>query len=110
MGEDPLLESQFSLIESDSRVREMTMIEQRIKLIKSHFNKQFDAVFRQKQNEIAKIGEKNERISEISRDTGVDFELLRPQLDDRERTELVFEVEDGEVEVERVLTEEQQAL
>lgn len=110
IGEDPLLASQFSLIETDSRVREMTLIEQRVKLIKSHFNKQFDAVFRQKQNEIAKIGEKNERISEISRDTGVEFELLRPQLDDSERTELVFEVEDEEVEVERVLTEEQQAL
>ncbi len=110
IGEDPLLASQFSLIETDSRVREMTLIEHRVKLIKSHFNKQFDAVFRQKQNEIAKINEKNERISEISRDTGVEFELLQPQLDDSERTELVFEVEDEEVEVERVLTEEQQAL
>lgn len=110
IGEDNLLESQFSLIDTESRKTEIILIENRITMIKRHFNKQFDQVFRQKQSEIAKIAEKNERITEISHDTGVEFELLQPQFDDSEKTELVFEVEDEEVEVERVLTEEQQAL
>lgn len=65
--------------------------------IKEHFNKEFDSVYERKEQEIAKIKDKNKRIRKIVEDLEVDIEIYEPELGVIEKPENLLFVDDHEV-------------
>lgn len=65
--------------------------------VKSAFNKEFEAVYKQKEQEINRVREKNKRISEIMTELDLSETLWEPQLTDNERPERALTVTDSEV-------------
>jgi len=106
---EPLLRSQFNLRDIEDRKIDMAIINDRILLLRKYFNNQFRQCYRQKEAELARIQEKNTRIEQIQEELGLPIESSTPTLNDWEMPENVFKVKDEEVNVERVLNEEQQA-
>ena len=65
--------------------------------IKQHFNKEFGSVYERKEQEIAKIKEKNKRIRKIVEDLEVGIEIYEPELGVIEKPENLLFVDDHEV-------------
>ena len=65
--------------------------------IKEDFNKEFNSVYEKKEQEIAKIKDKNKRIRKIVEDLEVDIEIYEPELGVIEKPENLLFVEDHEV-------------
>ncbi len=65
--------------------------------VKSAFNKEFEAVYKQKEQEINRLREKNKRISEIMTELDLSETLWEPSLTDNECPERVLTVTDSEV-------------
>ena len=65
--------------------------------IKVAFNRDFDDVFRKKEQEICKIREKNKRITVILNDFSFDECCVVPEFSVLEKPELLFTVNDDEV-------------
>lgn len=61
------------------------------------FNKDFDELFVKKEQEIAKIAEKNKRIRKIIADLEVVEEVIEPTLGVAEKPETLLTVTDDEV-------------
>lgn len=75
--------------------------------IKEAFNKEFDEVFRQKEMEIARIKEKNVRISKIIQQLKLSDALVSPALDVDETPDRLLSVDDGEILVEKYISPEE---
>ena len=73
------------------------------------FNKEFDDVFKQKEAEIKRVKEKNERIRKILGDLGLDEKVFEPTMSVDEKPELLLEVKDDEVLFEKYISPEEQA-
>lgn len=65
--------------------------------LKTAFNKEFDRVVRQKEQEIARVKERNLRIQEILAQLELQVELWEPALTDDEMPERALTVQDSEV-------------
>lgn len=65
--------------------------------IKSAFNKDFDSVARMKELEIARVKEKNIRISQIFNQLDIKEEIWVPTLTDNEKPERALVVQESEV-------------
>lgn len=65
--------------------------------LKTAFNKEFDRVLRQKEQEIARVKERNLRIREIVAQLELQVELWEPALTDDEMPERALTVQDSEV-------------
>ena len=65
--------------------------------IKVAFNKEFDEVFSKKEQEIAKVKEKNKRITKIVTDLSLDDSVVEPNMSVAEKPEMLLEVLDSEV-------------
>ena len=76
--------------------------------IKETFNKEFDEVFRQKKMEIARIKEKNVRISKIIQQLKLSDALVSPSLDNDETPDRLLVVRDDEILVEKYISPEEQ--
>ena len=76
--------------------------------MKEHFNKDFDEVMRGKVNEIARIKEKNVRISKIISQLKLTDPLVQPSLSILEEPEKLLVVEDSEVQIERYISPKEQ--
>ena len=76
--------------------------------MKVNFNKAFQEIFVKKEQEVAKIKEKNKRIRKILQELNLPFDIIEPELNSIEKPELVLTVQDEEIKVERYLTAEQQ--
>ena len=77
--------------------------------IKVAFNKEFDDVYKQKEAEIKRVKEKNERIRKILGDLELSEKVFEPSLSVDEKPELLFEVKDDEVPFEKYISAEEQA-
>ncbi|MBN3297202.1 CFA43 protein, partial [Amia calva] len=75
--------------------------------VKMAFNEEFDAVYKQKEEEMNRVKEKNRRIVEIMGDLGLKEMLWEPTLSVNERPERLFTVDDSEIKVEKCHTPEQ---
>ncbi|XP_039590411.1 cilia- and flagella-associated protein 43 [Polypterus senegalus] len=104
---DPDLYSQFVLNTKEQKINQVILLKDVIYRIKESFNKEFDAVYKQKEQEINRVLDKNQRILEIMADLDIQDTLWEPQLSEYEKPERVFIVEDSEVKVEKFLTPEQ---
>ena len=76
--------------------------------IKEAFNKEFSEAFRAKENEIARVREKNVRISKIINQLKLDDTLIEPTLDKDEQPDRLLVVDDFEVTVEKYISPEEQ--
>ncbi|KAK0070099.1 cilia- and flagella-associated protein 43 [Biomphalaria pfeifferi] len=106
-GGNPLFYSQFELHSREQKIYQIILLEDAIHRIKENFNKEFDDVFSKKEQEIAKVKEKNKRISKIIKDLGLDESIVEPHMSIAEKPELLLEVADVEIKVEKYLTPEQ---
>lgn len=65
--------------------------------VKTAFNKEFDIVAQQKEQEIARVKERNLRIQEILAQLDLQVEVWEPALTDDEIPEQALTVQDSEV-------------
>lgn len=65
--------------------------------VKTVFNHEFDAAYKQKEFEIARVTERNIRIKEIIRDLDLDETVWQPEFDDCEKPERTLVVSVDEV-------------
>ena len=71
------------------------------------FNKEFDEIFKQKEAEIKRVKERNDRIKKILGDLEIDEKIFEPEMSVDEKPELLLEVKDGEVPFEKYISEEE---
>ena len=71
------------------------------------FNKEFDEVFKQKEAEIKRVKEKNDRIRKILGDLEIDEKVFEPEMNVDEKPELLLEVKNDEVPFEKYISPEE---
>lgn len=71
------------------------------------FNKEFDEVFKQKEAEIKRVKEKNDRIRKILGDLEIDENVFEPEMSVDEKPELLLEVKNNEVPFEKYISLEE---
>ncbi|XP_063047759.1 cilia- and flagella-associated protein 43 isoform X2 [Engraulis encrasicolus] len=106
-GTQPLLHNQFNLHIREQKINQITLLQDVIYKVKSAFNKEFDSVYKQKEQEIYRVREKNKRIMEIMTELDLKEALWEPTLTASERPERALMVEDSEIKVEKYLSPEQ---
>lgn len=77
--------------------RDFFLFQDVIYKVKAAFNTEFEAVYKQKENEISRIRDKNKRITEIMSNLELQETLWEPSLADNERPERALTVSDSEV-------------
>ncbi|XP_027030839.2 cilia- and flagella-associated protein 43-like [Tachysurus fulvidraco] len=106
-GSNPYLYSQFSMCTKDQKINQIILIQDVIYKVKTAFNTEFEAVYKQKEQEISRIRDKNKHIAEIVSKLDLQKTLWEPILSDNERAESVLTVSDSEIKVEKYLAPEQ---
>ncbi|XP_066549202.1 cilia- and flagella-associated protein 43 isoform X2 [Amia ocellicauda] len=106
-GLSPHLYNQFELHTREQKINQIILLQDVIHNVKMAFNEEFDAVYKQKEEEMNRVKEKNRRIVEIMGDLGLKEKLWEPTLSDSERPERAFTVDDSEIKVEKYITPEQ---
>lgn len=71
------------------------------------FNKEFDEIFKQKEAEIKRVKEKNDRIRKILGDLEIDENVFEPEMSVDEKPELLLEVKNNEVPFEKYISPEE---
>ncbi|KAJ1140683.1 hypothetical protein NDU88_007031 [Pleurodeles waltl] len=108
-GDTSNLYDQMELHTREQKINQIILLQDIIHRIKVSFNKQFDAVCKQKEQEIARVKEKNVRIKEILRELGLEDKVMEFSFTDDEKPERALTVEDSEIKVDKYLTPEQKA-
>ncbi|EGF83145.1 hypothetical protein BATDEDRAFT_34015 [Batrachochytrium dendrobatidis JAM81] len=103
-----LLYDPFELNTKERRRIQSVLLGECILDIKAEFNRRFDIMFKQKQDEIIKIEEKNERIAEILLQLQLEETVFHPELSNDEQPQRVIEVQDSEVKVQKFVNTEEQ--
>ena len=96
-GDSNLFYHQFELFTREQKWMQIALIQDAIFKIKENFNKEFEQIMARKNQEIAKIKEKNQRLKQIFIDLNEDKHLAEPEFGDAENPEVLFEVKDSEV-------------
>uniref|UniRef100_A0A6I8QPX9 Cilia- and flagella-associated protein 43 n=2 Tax=Xenopus tropicalis TaxID=8364 RepID=A0A6I8QPX9_XENTR len=108
-GDTSYLYSQLILHSREEKINQIILLQDIIHNIKKAFNKDFDIACRQKEQEVTRVKERNNRIQEIMVELNLQEKLLEPTFTDNEKPERALTVDDSEVKVERYLTPEQKA-
>ncbi|XP_040418844.1 cilia- and flagella-associated protein 43 isoform X2 [Cygnus olor] len=103
-GDTSVLYHQLDLHTREQKVNQIVLLKDIIYKVKTAFNKEFDIVARQKEQEIARVKERNLRIQEILAQLDLQAEVWEPGLTDDEIPEQVLTVQDSEIKVEKYLT------
>uniref|UniRef100_A0A8C8AIJ6 Cilia- and flagella-associated protein 43 n=1 Tax=Otus sunia TaxID=257818 RepID=A0A8C8AIJ6_9STRI len=96
-GDTSILYYQWDLHTREQRVNQIVLLKDIIYKVKTAFNKEFDIVARQKEQEIARVKERNVRIREILAQLDLQVEVWEPALTDDEIPERALTVQDSEV-------------
>ncbi|KAM9345139.1 cilia- and flagella-associated protein 43 [Symphorus nematophorus] len=104
---NPYLYDQFSLQTREQRINQIILLQDVIYRIKTAFNADFEAMYRQKMQELNRMRERNRRIREIMEVLAINEELWEPSLTISEQPEKLFTVDDSEIKAEKYLTPEQ---
>ncbi|KAJ3343173.1 Cilia- and flagella-associated protein 43 [Gonapodya sp. JEL0774] len=105
-----LLYPPLELTSDDRRKAQITILLDVVEELKTNFNAKFAAMAKLKRDEISKIEEKNDRVTEILTELGIAENVFHPVLDDNEVPERVLSVEDSEIKVEKWISEEEQQI
>ncbi|KAM4675995.1 cilia- and flagella-associated protein 43 [Discoglossus pictus] len=108
-GDTSKLYRQLNLHSREEKINQIIMLQNIIHEVKTAFNKEFDSVCRQKEQEVSRVKERNQRIMEIMNELNTEEKLLEPTFSDNEKPERSLTVEDSEIKVEKYLTPEQKA-
>nr|XP_014343793.1 PREDICTED: cilia- and flagella-associated protein 43 [Latimeria chalumnae] len=108
-GSNPFLYSQFELFTKEEKINQIVLLQNIICEVKKTFNREFDTVFRQKEQEVVRVKERNQRIQEIMSDLELNEKIWLPGFTDDEKPERSLVVDDSEIKVEKFLTPEQKA-
>ncbi|XP_048713582.1 cilia- and flagella-associated protein 43 isoform X3 [Caretta caretta] len=108
-GDTSILYHQMDLHTREQKINQIILLQDIIYKVKTAFNKEFDTVARQKEQEIARVKERNLRIQEIVEQLELQEEVWEPALTDDEIPERALTVQDSEIKVEKYLTPEQRA-
>ena len=101
--------SQFQLSNRAQKLRQIVIIKDAIYRVKTEFNETFDGTMLCKEQQIAKIKEKNKRRRKILEDLGRDSScVIDPALGVAEQPEQLLLVQDDEVKVEKYISPEMQ--
>ncbi|NXJ12495.1 CFA43 protein, partial [Odontophorus gujanensis] len=99
-----ILYNQLDLHSREQKVNQIILLKDIIYKVKTAFNKEFDVVAQQKEQEIARVKERNLRIQEILAQLDLQVEVWEPGLTVDENPEQVLTVQDSEIKVEKYLT------
>ncbi|XP_027547840.1 cilia- and flagella-associated protein 43 isoform X3 [Neopelma chrysocephalum] len=106
-GDTSILYDQCDLHTKEQRVNQIVLLKDIIYKVKTAFNKEFDIVAQQKEQEIARVKERNLRIREILEQLDLQVEVWEPALTDDEMPERALTVQDSEIKAEKYLTQEE---
>ncbi|XP_060027355.1 cilia- and flagella-associated protein 43 [Erinaceus europaeus] len=96
-----LLSSQLELHSREEKINQIILLKDIIYKVKTVFNNEFDAAYKQKEFEIARVKERNVRIKEIIADLDLEETVWQPEFDDDERPERTFLVKPSEIRAQR---------
>ncbi|KAM9611800.1 cilia- and flagella-associated protein 43 isoform 1-T2 [Morphnus guianensis] len=106
-GDTSILYHQWDLHTREQKVNQIVLLKDIIYKVKTAFNKEFDIVAQQKEQEIARVKERNLRIREILAQLDLQVEVWEPALTDDEIPEQALTVQDSEIKVEKYLTQQE---
>ncbi|XP_069737532.1 LOW QUALITY PROTEIN: cilia- and flagella-associated protein 43-like [Phaenicophaeus curvirostris] len=106
-GDTSILYHQLDLHSREQKVNQIVLLKDIIYKLKTAFNKEFDIVAQQKEQEIERVKERNLRIREILEQLDLQLEVWEPALTDDEIPERALTVQDSEIKVEKYLTQEE---
>jgi len=92
-----VLYKQFELNTVEQKWTQIALLNDLIYKIKEAFNKEFENIYQRKLQELAKIRERNIRIKQINSDLDDTSPVWEPDLTEKEKPQLLFEVKDSEV-------------
>ncbi|XP_037015418.2 cilia- and flagella-associated protein 43 [Artibeus jamaicensis] len=92
-----LLSSQLELHSREEKINQIILLKDIIYKVKIVFNNEFDAAYKQKEFEIARVKERNVRIQEIILDLELEESVWQPEFEDCEKPEKTLVVEDSEI-------------
>ncbi|KAI3363278.1 hypothetical protein L3Q82_011908 [Scortum barcoo] len=98
---------QFSLQTTEQRISQIILLQDVIYRIKTAFNADFEAVHRQKVQELNRVRDRNRHIREIMLELDMKEKLWEPRLTNSEQPERLLTVDDSEIKAEKYLTPEQ---
>ncbi|XP_069756502.1 cilia- and flagella-associated protein 43 isoform X2 [Narcine bancroftii] len=104
---NPYLYKQLDLHTKDEKINQIILLQDVIYNIKTEFNKEFNATYKQKEVEICRVNDRNVRIKEIMLQLDMQEDIWVPTMSNNEKPERDFVVEDSEVTAEQFLTVEQ---
>ncbi|KXS16756.1 hypothetical protein M427DRAFT_68803 [Gonapodya prolifera JEL478] len=105
-----LLMPPLELTSNERRRAQFLLLLDAVHDVKFDFNAKFAAMAKLKRDEISKIEEKNDRITEILKELAIAETVTHPTLDDNEVPDRVLTVNDEEVKVEKWISEEERKL
>ncbi|KAG8578874.1 hypothetical protein GDO81_010648 [Engystomops pustulosus] len=106
-GDTSNLYSQLEMHSREEKINQIILLKDIIFNVKTAFNKEFDVVYRQKEQEVSRVNERNQRILEIMSELNIQEKLIEPKFTDNEKPERALTVDDSEIKVEKYLTPEQ---
>ncbi|XP_074532554.1 cilia- and flagella-associated protein 43 isoform X2 [Halichoeres trimaculatus] len=104
---NPNVYDQFSLHTTEERINQIILLQDVIYRIKTGFNNDFEAVHKQKVQELSRLRERNRQIKEIMLELDMKETLWEPSLTISEWPERLLTVDDSEIKAEKFLTPEQ---
>ncbi|XP_060097687.1 cilia- and flagella-associated protein 43 [Heteronotia binoei] len=104
-----VLYPQMEMHTREEKINQIVLLRDIIYSVKTAFNKEFDSVARMKELEIARVKERNARISEILNQLEIQEEIWEATLTDNEKPDRDLKVLDSEIKVEKYLTPLQKA-
>ncbi|XP_059955887.1 cilia- and flagella-associated protein 43 isoform X1 [Mesoplodon densirostris] len=104
-----LLSSQLELHSREEKINQIILLKDIIYKVKTAFNNEFDAAYKQKEIEIARVKEKNVRIQEIVLDLELEESVWQPEFEDCEKPERTLIVESTEIIAQRHINPWQKA-
>ncbi|KAM6416094.1 cilia- and flagella-associated protein 43 [Rhynochetos jubatus] len=106
-GDTSVLYHQWDLHTREQKVNQIVLLKDIIYKVKTAFNKEFDIVAQQKEQEIARVKERNLRIREILAQLDLEVEVWEPALTDEEIPDRALTVQDSEIKAEKYLTQQE---
>ncbi|XP_029377676.1 cilia- and flagella-associated protein 43 [Echeneis naucrates] len=104
---NPYIYDQFRLQTTEQMVNQIILLQDLIYQIKTAFNTEFEAVHRQKVQELNRVRDRNKHIREIMEELHIKEKLWEPSLTNSEWPESLLIVDDSEIKAEKYLTSEQ---
>ncbi|KAF3708148.1 Cilia- and flagella-associated protein 43 [Channa argus] len=93
---NPYIYGQFSLNTTEQRINQIILLQDVIYHIKTAFNTEFEAVHKQKVQELNRVRDRNRHIREIMQELDMNEKLWEPSLSNSEWPERMLTVDDSE--------------